>query len=109
MGLEIEKIDAGRFKIDEIKDFGRKKLLTSAFRRAAPIGLATGIGMTFQMRSLRWVIEQRTSRHAEEEIRMVFGQVADDAMQRWPYMFQDFQKVDSGDGLFEYVPQYHKI
>jgi thymidylate synthase (FAD) len=65
--------------------------------------------MTFQMRSLRWVIEQRTDRAAEEEIRLVFGKVAEDAMQRWPAMFQDFKKVDSGDGLFEYVPEYRKI
>lgn len=97
------------FAIDEIKDFEKKKKLTSAFRRVAPEGLATGIGMTFQMRSLRWIIEQRTSRAAEEEIRIVFGQVAEDAMLRWPMLFQDFTKVDTGDGLFEYVPAFSKI
>ncbi len=97
------------YDIDNLKDFDAKKKLTSAFRRVAPMGLATGIGMTFQIRSLRWIIEQRTSRHAEEEIRIIFGKVAEDAMSRWPYVFQDFTKVDTEDGLFEYIPTYSKI
>ena len=104
-----QKALAEYYDIDNIKDFETKKKLTSAFRRVAPIGLATGIVITFNIRSLRWIIEQRTSRHAEEEIRLVFGMVAEDAMQRWPMLFQDFGKVDSGDGMFEYVPKYSKI
>jgi thymidylate synthase (FAD) len=97
------------YDIDNIKDFDLKKRLTSAFRRVAPLGLATGIGMSFNLRSLRWIIEQRTSKHAEEEIRIVFGMVAEDAMRRWPKLFQDFKKVDTGDGLSEYVPEFSKI
>lgn len=97
------------YKIDEMTNFDEKKKLTSAFRRVAPEGLATGIGMTFQIRSLRWIIEQRTSRAAEEEIRIVFGKVAEHAMEQWPMLFQDFKKVDTGDGLFEYVPEHSKI
>lgn len=97
------------FDIDNIKDFEVKKKLTSAFRRVAPEGLATGIGMTFNIRSLRWIIEQRTAPWAEEEIRMVFGDVAPDAMLRWPMLFQDIEKIDTGDGLFWYKPKYSKI
>ncbi len=100
---------ASYYNIDEMKDFETKKRLTSAFRRVAPMGLATGIGVSFGLRSLRWVIEQRTSRWAEEELRIVFGMVAEDAMRRWPMMFQDFKKVDTDDGLFEYVPEFSKI
>lgn len=104
-----QKALAEYYDIDNIKDFELKKKLTSAFRRVAPIGLATGIGMSFNLRALRWIIEQRTSRHAEEEIRLVFGMVAEDAMKRWPKIFQDVTKVDTGDGLFEYVPAHSKI
>lgn len=104
-----QKALASYYDIDNIKDFELKKKLTSAFRRVAPIGLATGIGMSFNLRALRWIIEQRTSRHAEEEIRLVFGMVAEDAMKRWPKVFQDVKKVDTGDGLFEYVPAHSKI
>ncbi len=97
------------YDIDSVKDFETKKKLTSAFRRIAPIGLATGIGVSFNLRSLRWVIEQRTDVAAEEEMRLVFGLVAEDAMRRWPQMFQDFEKVDTGDGLHRYIPKYSKI
>jgi thymidylate synthase (FAD) len=97
------------YDIDNIKSFEIKKKLTSAFRRVAPIGLATGIAMSFNLRSLRWIIEQRTHESAEEEMRIVFGMVAEDAFKRWPKMFQDFSKVDTGDGLFKYTPLYSKI
>lgn len=97
------------YNIDHIKDFATKKKLTSAFRRVAPIGLATGIGVSFNLRSLRWVIEQRTDEAAEEEMRLVMGLVAEDAIKRWPMMFQDFHKIDTGDGLFKWRPEYSKI
>lgn len=104
-----QKALAEYFDIDGIKDFGLKKLLTSAFRRVALEGLGTGIVVTFNMRSLRWVIEQRTSRHAEEEIRLVFNEVAQIALSHWPFLFQDFQTIDTGDGLLEYVPGNSKV
>ena len=97
------------YDIENVRDFETKKKLTSAFRRVAPIGLATGIGISFNLRSLRWIIEQRTERHAEEEIRLVFGMVAEDAVRRWPRVFQDFERVDTDDGLAEWVPRYSKI
>jgi thymidylate synthase (FAD) len=104
-----QKALAEYYDIDNIKDFNTKKKLTSAFRRVAPIGLATGIGMSFNLRSLRWIIEQRTDPAAEEEMRLVFGLIAEHAMKHWPMMFQDFEKVDTKDGLFQYVPKYSKI
>ena len=56
--------------------FAFKKIVTSAIRRIAPIGLATTIGWSANLRALRWVIEMRTHPSAEEEIRLVFGKVA---------------------------------
>lgn len=96
------------FKIDEMKDFGAKKRLTSAFRRVAPIGLATGIVVTFNMRSLRWVIEQRTAPGAEEEMRLVFGKVFEDAVIRWPHFFSDFQTVVDEHGAW-HKPGHSKV
>jgi thymidylate synthase ThyX len=61
------------------------------------------------LRSLRWVIEQRTHESAEEEMRLIMGMVAEDAIVRWPMMFADFERIDTGDGLFKYVPKYSKI
>jgi thymidylate synthase (FAD) len=97
------------YDIENVPDFETKKKLTSAFRRIAPLGLATGIGISFNLRSLRWVIEQRTHESAEEEMRLIMGMVAEDAMRRWPMVFADFKKIDTGDGLYKYVPEYSKI
>lgn len=104
-----QKTLAQMFDIENIKDFTRKKHLTSAFRRVAPIGLGTGIGMNFNLRALRWIIEQRTDPAAEEEIRLVFGLVAEHAMHTWPKIFQDVEVIDTGDGLKWYKPKNSKI
>ena len=97
------------YDIENMKDFNTKKMLTSAFRRLAPDGLGTGIVFTFNHRALRHVLEKRTSRHAEEELRLVFGQVAEIAIRDYPFIYGDFEKIDTGDGLFEYAPKYAKV
>lgn len=96
------------YDVEGMKDFDKKKLITSAMRRIAPEGLATGIGVTFNIRSLRWIIEQRTSPSAEEEIRIVFGLVARDAVRRWPMVLQDMG-VSYHGGLPWYTFQNSKI
>lgn len=98
------------FSIDDMTDFAAKKKLTSAFRRIAPDGLATGIVFSTNMRSLRWIIEQRTSRHAEYEIRVVFNAVAKIAVDGWPMIFQDFEPFDTGDGeVKEWIPMQQDL
>ena len=69
--------------------FAEKKKLTSAMRRMAPIGLATNIIMTANVRTWRHIIELRTSRHAEEEIRLVMDWVFNDQITRHPNLYQD--------------------
>lgn len=111
----IEKCEWGQkelakiFDIDNIKSFHTKKQLTSAFRRVAPIGLATGLAMTFNLRSLRWVIQMRTAESAEVEIRKVFCKVYEIAREKWSFLFQDFETTDTGDGLFEAKPGNTKV
>ncbi len=74
--------------------FHLKKKYTSAARRVAPIGTATKIGWTVNMRALRHVIEMRTSNGAEEEIAFVFRKVAVLAKENWPNLFMDLQIWD---------------
>ena len=100
---------ADLFKIAEMESFADKKKLTSAFRRIAPIGLATGILFSCNMRTLRWVIQMRTSSAAEVEIRQVFNEIFEMASQKWPFLFQDFEKVSTGDGLYECKPRCSKV
>jgi thymidylate synthase (FAD) len=70
-------------------DFARKKELTSAFRRCAPLGLATSITFTGNVRALRHIIAMRTDLGAEAEIRTVFKKVAIICKNEYPNFFSD--------------------
>jgi len=95
---EIQLKMAEHFKLDDPSgNFAFKKKITSAMRRLAPIGLSTAIGVSFNMRALRHVIEMRTAESAETEIRLVFDQVAKVSVGRWPALFQDFSKNEKGE------------
>ena len=88
--------------------FDIKKKITSAARRVLPIGLSTTIAWTTNMRNLRHVIEMRTSRYSEEEMRLVFGKVADIAIEKWPNLFNDYT-IEIIDGIPEYSTKSNKI
>lgn len=89
--------------------FHQKKVLTSAMRRIAPMGLATTIVWSANARALRWIIEQRTNLAAEVEIRLAFGQV-DHIMQREaPTLFGDFTETPLPDGSSQWIPEHSKI
>jgi thymidylate synthase (FAD) len=95
---ELQKTLAEIYDIANEKSFDRKKKLTSAFRRLAPIGLATTVGWTTNLRGLRHVLEMRTDPHAEEEIRLVFGKVYEIVKDRYPNVFADYE-AEIVDGL----------
>lgn len=103
---EVQKKLAEAYAIEDEKKFDRKKKLTSAFRRVAPIGLATTIGWSCNFRSLRHVIEMRTEPSAEEEIRLVFGKVYDLIKDRYPAILGDYE-AEMVDG-FPWVRTTHR-
>ncbi|KKN78668.1 hypothetical protein LCGC14_0347350 [marine sediment metagenome] len=82
-------------------DMSIKKKYTSAARRILPIGMSTNIIGTANIRALRHVIEMRTNKAAEEEIRMVFQDVAVICTELWPNLFQDIQYNTEGEYWFE--------
>lgn len=86
---------------DEGVPFAYKKHVTSALRRVAPIGLATRIGWTANIRTLRHVIEMRTSLGAEEEIRVVFDKVAKIMRDEAPRLFADYDRTPDGEWVTE--------
>jgi thymidylate synthase (FAD) len=90
---------------DDGVPFAVKKEVTSALRRLAPIGLSTDIVWTANVRTLRHVIEMRTSPGAEEELRMVFDQVAEIMCAEAPSLFQDFSRTDDGS----WTPEFGKV
>jgi thymidylate synthase (FAD) len=105
-GAQVEM--AQLLQLDEVKEFKTKKKLTSAMRRLAPIGLATMIGYTGNHRSIRWAIEQRTDDAAEEEIRMVFGEVAREQARCYPNLYSDMSAA-TVDGQLKYTFENSKI
>jgi thymidylate synthase ThyX len=85
--------------------FHVKKEVTSALRRLAPLGLSTDIIWTANARTLRHVIEMRTAPGAEEELRLVFDQIARTMQAEAPGLFQDFTLQDDGS----WVPEHRKV
>lgn len=84
--------------------FHAKKTLTSAFRRAIGMGIATGGIWTLNLRALRHVIALRTDSAAEEEIVHVCRKIGHHMMLSLPEIFGDFR--DIGGVL---IPDYWKV
>ncbi len=74
-------------KLDEMKDFSKKKKITSALRRLLPNGQSNEIGFSCNLRTLRHTVQVRTGRGAEWEIRKVFGQVYELVKTKYPLAF----------------------
>lgn len=103
---EFQVSAASELGIDEEGvPFHVKKEVTSALRRLAPIGLSTDIIWTANARTLRHVIEMRTAEGAEEELRLVFDNVARIMQAEAPGLFQDFQRQEDGS----WVPEHRKV
>jgi thymidylate synthase (FAD) len=73
--------------LDGMTDFALKKQVTSALRRLLPNGQGNEIGFSINLRALRHVVQLRTSRHAEWEIRTIFGQVYRLVKDKHPLLF----------------------
>lgn len=86
-------------------EFTQKKLITSALRRWAPMGLATEEGWTGNVRAIRHVIEMRTAPHAEEEIRIIAGQIARIMQTECPLLFGDYDEMHDGS----FVTDHRKV
>lgn len=93
-GVQQQLVDI--LGMDEMKDFTMKKLLQSSMRRMMPIGLCTGIIVTTNHRNWRHLIELRTAPGAEEEIRVVFLDIANSMREHNPNLYQDMQIEEDG-------------
>lgn len=85
--------------------FSEKKAKTSFMRRFAPDGVATALLWTANIRTLRHVITMRTESAAEEEIRLVFDQVAEIMVNEEQALFADFERQEDG----AWVPTHRKV
>ncbi len=98
----------GDLLITDEMPFAEKKIITSALRRIAPIGLGTNIGWTANLRTIRHVLEMRTHPSAEEEIRLVFAQVGKWVTEQYPNIFADYS-VEEVDGIPWYTTPTPKV
>jgi thymidylate synthase (FAD) len=100
---EIERkcLDFQHQLLDGLTDFGDKKKATSCARRMKPLGCGEIMGFSLNLRAIRHIIIMRTSRHAEEEIRNVFNQVAKIISKELPVLLEDMI-VKNIDGYDEY-------
>jgi thymidylate synthase (FAD) len=90
--------------------FGMKKAKTSFMRRFIPHGVATMMTWSANVRSLRFIIQQRTEFAAEEEIRIVFDQVATIMQKECPLLFGDFTfDYQDADPVPQWVPEHRKV
>lgn len=92
-----EKLLASATKKEDAENFvdlpmAKKKEYTSAARRVLPIGMATNMTWSCNVRSLRTIIEQRTASYAEEEIRVLFNKVGEVARSTFPNLFVDYDE-----------------
>lgn len=96
---EIEAIYQRCLDIPANASFDEKKQLTSAFRRLLPQGMAATILWTANLRTIREVLEKRTSLGAEIEMRVVFDEVGHIVSKLYPHVFQDFIRNEQGEWL----------
>lgn len=79
--------------------FDEKKAWTSALRRMLPDGIATNIVWSANHRTLRWVLEMRTSPGAEVEMRYVFDKLGQNLQRDYPLLYADFVRTPHEDGV----------
>ena len=86
--------------INESPDFNWKKKMTSALRRVLPEGRANAIFFSANHRAIRHIIQMRTDRHAEEEVRLAFVPVFHAMAERYPALYKD-AVLTTVDGITE--------
>lgn len=88
--------------------FRVKKIITSALRRLIGFGKSSHILVTANHRALRHMIQVRTHESAEEEIRLVFGQVAEMMAARYGAIYADMKR-EFIDGHYQYTFDHEKV
>lgn len=94
--------------INEATDFGWKKEMTSALRRVLPEGRANAIFFSANHRALRHIIQMRTDRHAEEEVRRAFVPVFYAMLERYPAIYAD-GRTEVVNGIEEVKFEHEKV
>jgi thymidylate synthase (FAD) len=87
----------------------RRKAARQAARSVLPNATETKIFVTANARALRHFLEQRGSRHAEPEIRLLANKLLEVLHKESPNLFNDYERVPLPDGTFELATPYRKV
>ena len=87
----------------------RRKLARQAARSVLPNATETKIFVTANARALRHFMEQRGSRHAEPEIRLLANKLLDILVVEAPNLFSDYVRIPLLDGTFEIDTPHRKV
>jgi thymidylate synthase (FAD) len=93
----------------ELPATDRRKSARQAARSVLPNATETKIFVTANARALRNFLEQRGSRHAEPEIRMLANEVCRIMQKEAPNLFGDYHLEPLPDGTFEVTTEYRKV
>lgn len=103
---EKSALFAHHFALDEpATPFAKKKEITSAMRRfTATEGVATSIGWSANLRTIKNILPLRTHPSAEEEIRLVFDEVGRIAKETYSNLYDDMEReVINGIGYWHSI------
>lgn len=87
----------------------RRKAARQAARSVLPNATETKIFVTANARALRHFLEQRGSRHAEPEIRLLANKLLDVLQRESLNLFNDYERGPLPDGTFELTTPYRKV
>ena len=87
----------------------RRKAARQAARSVLPNATETKIFVTANARALRHFMEQRGSRFAEPEIRLLANRLLELLAKESPNLFGDYRREPLPDGTFEITTPYRKV
>ena len=121
---EIHQLEAkAKILYKKINEFLEKKLIEEgidkqtarkqsygAARGILGNALCTSMVWTANIRTLRHFIEQRASKFADGEIRLLANRIYEESLKICPSYFNDYEKIDCPDGIgYELITKYKKI
>lgn len=94
---------------NNLSGFDLRKWARGKARNILPHALETRITYTGNVRAWRWLIESRSDKHAEPEIRRLAHHILQVLRAEAPVYFQDFQQSEVYDGIPVWHPTYRKV
>jgi thymidylate synthase (FAD) len=94
---------------DEPDRTARRKTARQAARSVLPNATETKIFVTANARALRHFLEQRGSRHAEPEIRLLANKLLDVLQREAPSLFSDYERTALPDRTVELTTPFRKV